>query len=85
MKSHSILAVNSVLTQDTEDYTIYQGNPAKEIRKRETRAKIIMVTAVNEIDKINEAKDWGAIEYITKPLLLEELEKSVVSLASTIK
>ncbi|MEM1135772.1 MAG: WcaF family extracellular polysaccharide biosynthesis acetyltransferase [Bacteroidota bacterium] len=32
--SHSILAVNSVATQDLESYTIYQGNPAKEKRKR---------------------------------------------------
>ena len=33
-KSHSILAVNSVATKDLEAYTIYQGNPAIEIRKR---------------------------------------------------
>ena len=34
-KSHSILAVNSVAVQTLEPYTIYQGNPAKELRKRE--------------------------------------------------
>ncbi|WP_162419548.1 WcaF family extracellular polysaccharide biosynthesis acetyltransferase [Cyclobacterium roseum] len=33
-KSHSILAVGSVATSDLEPYTIYQGNPAKAIRKR---------------------------------------------------
>ena len=33
-KSHSILAVNSVATKDLEGYTIYQGNPAVEVRKR---------------------------------------------------
>ena len=33
-KSHSILAVNSVATKNLEKYTIYQGNPAKEVRKR---------------------------------------------------
>lgn len=33
-KSHSILSVHSVATKDLEAYTIYQGNPAKEIRKR---------------------------------------------------
>lgn len=33
-KSHSILAVQSVATSDLEAYRIYQGNPAKEIRKR---------------------------------------------------
>ena len=34
-KSHSILTVGSVATLDLEPYTIYQGNPAKPIRKRE--------------------------------------------------
>ncbi|MCF6185160.1 MAG: WcaF family extracellular polysaccharide biosynthesis acetyltransferase [Bacteroidales bacterium] len=34
-KSHSILAVNSVATKNLEAYTIYQGNPAIKIRKRE--------------------------------------------------
>jgi len=33
-KSHSILTAGSVATKDMEEYTIYQGNPAKEIRKR---------------------------------------------------
>jgi putative colanic acid biosynthesis acetyltransferase WcaF len=31
---HSILSVASVATKDLEAYTIYQGNPALEIRKR---------------------------------------------------
>jgi putative colanic acid biosynthesis acetyltransferase WcaF len=35
MKSHSILAVNSVATSDLESYSIYQGNPAVKIRDRE--------------------------------------------------
>lgn len=34
-KSHSLLTVNSVATQNLDAYTIYQGNPAKAIRKRE--------------------------------------------------
>lgn len=33
-KSHSILAVGSTATKNLEPYTIYQGNPAKEVRKR---------------------------------------------------
>jgi putative colanic acid biosynthesis acetyltransferase WcaF len=33
-KTHSILAVNSVATNDLEPYTIYRGNPAKAIRER---------------------------------------------------
>lgn len=36
-KSHSILAVNSVATNHLESYTVYQGNPAKEIRKRDIK------------------------------------------------
>ncbi len=35
MKSHSILSVGSVLTNDSDEYTIYQGNPAKPVRERE--------------------------------------------------
>jgi putative colanic acid biosynthesis acetyltransferase WcaF len=35
MNSHSILTAGSVLTKDTEAYTIYQGNPAVAVRKRE--------------------------------------------------
>jgi putative colanic acid biosynthesis acetyltransferase WcaF len=34
-KSHSLLTVGSVATQHLEAYTIYQGNPAKALRKRE--------------------------------------------------
>jgi putative colanic acid biosynthesis acetyltransferase WcaF len=34
-KSHSILSVNSVAVKTLEAYTIYQGNPAVEMRKRE--------------------------------------------------
>jgi len=33
-KSHAVLSVNSVATLDLESYTVYQGNPAKEVRKR---------------------------------------------------
>jgi putative colanic acid biosynthesis acetyltransferase WcaF len=35
LKSHSILSVNSVATNDLEPYTINQGNPAIKIRERE--------------------------------------------------
>lgn len=32
--SHAVLSVGSVATSDLEPYTVYQGNPAKAIRKR---------------------------------------------------
>jgi putative colanic acid biosynthesis acetyltransferase WcaF len=38
-KSHAVLAVNSVATTDLNPYTIYQGNPAKEVRERIISAK----------------------------------------------
>ena len=34
LNSHSIITAGSVLTKSTEPYTIYQGNPAIEIKKR---------------------------------------------------
>lgn len=34
LKSHSVLAVNSVATHDLESYTVYQGNPAQLVRQR---------------------------------------------------
>jgi putative colanic acid biosynthesis acetyltransferase WcaF len=36
-KSHAVLSAGSVATSDLQPYTIYQGNPAKEIRKREIK------------------------------------------------
>jgi len=34
-KSHSVLAVNSVSGKILDEYTIYKGNPAQAVRKRE--------------------------------------------------
>jgi putative colanic acid biosynthesis acetyltransferase WcaF len=34
LNSHAILAVGSIATKDLEPYSIYQGNPAIKIRKR---------------------------------------------------
>jgi len=34
-KSHSVLAVNSVTTSDLDEYSVYQGNPATFVKKRE--------------------------------------------------
>ena len=33
-KSHTVLSTNSVLSKNTEAYSIYIGNPAKKIRER---------------------------------------------------
>lgn len=34
LKTHSVITAGSVVTHDTEPYTIYQGNPAQAVRKR---------------------------------------------------
>src|SRR3989338_521487 len=40
--------------------------------------KVIMVTALDEKDKMEDAQKYGAMGYITKPLLLDSLEATVM-------
>jgi DNA-binding response OmpR family regulator len=47
------------------------------IKKRAPRMKVIMVTAIETRDKIEECLRKGADNYITKPLSLEYLENDV--------
>ena len=47
------------------------------IKKKFPRTKVIMVTALETRDKIEEALRLGADNYITKPLNLEYLESDV--------
>lgn len=49
----------------------------KKIKELHPRVKVIMVTAVETQEKIEEAMRLGADNYITKPLSLEYLEKDV--------
>ncbi|MCB9800088.1 MAG: response regulator [Candidatus Omnitrophica bacterium] len=49
----------------------------KEIKGRNYGIKVIMVTALETRDKIEEAMRLGADNYITKPLSLEYLERDV--------
>ena len=42
-------------------------------------AKVIMVTGVEDSDSVEEAKKMGAEDYITKPLILEYLENTVLA------
>ena len=57
----------------------------KEIRKFNESIKIIIVTAVEDDEIVAEAKNYGIVEYITKPLILEQLEKTVISVAENLK
>ncbi|MEI7751603.1 MAG: response regulator [Candidatus Omnitrophota bacterium] len=49
----------------------------KKIKELYPKVKVIMVTAVETQEKIEEAMRLGADNYITKPLSLEYLEKDV--------
>lgn len=49
----------------------------KHIRDIDKTVKVIMVTALGDQDRINEACKLGACEYITKPLMLDYLERVV--------
>ncbi len=49
----------------------------KEIKDKYPKVKVIMVTAIETTEKIEEAVRMGADNYITKPLSLEYLENDV--------
>lgn len=49
----------------------------KQIKEKHPAVKVIMVTALETREKIEEAMRLGADNYITKPLSLEYLEKDV--------
>ncbi len=52
-------------------------NALKWIKEKYPKVKVIMVTALETREKIEEAMRLGADNYITKPLSLEYLEKDV--------
>ena len=49
----------------------------RHIKDIDKAVKVIMVTALEDQDKINEAYKLGACDYITKPLMLDYLEQTV--------
>ena len=49
----------------------------KHIKDIDKKIKVIMVTALEDRDKMDEACRLGACEYITKPLALDNLEQAV--------
>lgn len=51
----------------------------RKIRAEGSRVKVIMVSGVEEEQTMKEAESLGALGYIHKPLILEELEKIVLS------
>ena len=57
----------------------------KELKMRDIKTRVVMVTAVEDIEKVEEARRYGAADYVTKPLSLEQLEECVLKLAKEIK
>ena len=49
-----------------------------QIKKISPTSKVIMVTGVDDKETIETAKKLGADDYITKPLVLEYLENTVI-------
>ena len=49
----------------------------KHIRDIDKTVKVVMVTALEDQDRMDEACRLGACEYITKPLILDNLENAV--------
>lgn len=50
----------------------------KHIKELDRSIKVIMVTALEDQDKMREAYKLGACDYITKPLILDHLEQAVL-------
>ena len=50
----------------------------KHVKELDRSIKIIMVTALEDQDKMREAYKLGACDYITKPLILDYLEQAVL-------
>ena len=49
----------------------------KHIKDYDKKIKVVMVTALEEHERMDEACRLGACEYITKPLVLDHLENAV--------
>ena len=50
----------------------------KHIKELDKSIKIIMVTALADQDKMHDAYKLGACDYVTKPLILDYLEQTVL-------
>jgi DNA-binding response OmpR family regulator len=51
----------------------------RQLRDKGDQTKVIMVTGVEDEQTIEEAKSLGVLNYIHKPLVLDELEKIVMA------
>jgi len=57
----------------------------KRIKETNNKADVIMVTALDDMNLMEDAKKFGASDYVTKPLVLEELEKKIMDRIAKVK
>ena len=50
----------------------------KRMREKGNKTEVIMVTGVDEKKAVEKAREFGIIDYIHKPLILDELERIVL-------
>ncbi len=53
----------------------------QEIKAIDSNAKVIMLSAVGQESKINEAKSAGAIEFITKPFKNDQIQSAIAKVS----
>ena len=51
----------------------------KMMRQKQDNTQVIMVTGVDEKETVEKAKELGVVDYIHKPLILDELERVVLA------
>jgi len=69
---HPQIALLDIKMGDVDGLTVL-----KKVKEKHPKLKVIMVTALETTEKIEEAMRLGADNYITKPLSLEYLENDV--------
>ncbi len=57
----------------------------RRMKKKRPNNRVIMVTCIDDLDKMAKAKKYGADGYITKPLILDELVNAVKEAAPKLK
>ena len=68
-----IVLLDVMMRRDTEGLEYLP-----QIKQKLPSAKVIMVTGVEDKETIEAARELGADDYITKPLILEYLENTVM-------
>jgi len=69
---HPDVVILDIRLPDTDGLEVLQ-----ELRRRNNKTRVIMITAFHDMENTIKAIKRGATEYITKPIDVEELEKAI--------